>query len=212
MKYTKYPRTRHLPWSRHVTDDDKVMSMEELVKNFNGKEIVVTMKMDGENTSMYNDHIHARSIDSKDHPSRTWVKQFWGNHVKGQLNDNERICGENLYAKHSILYQDLPSYFLGFSFWRDDLCLSWDETLLNFEVLGIKPVPVLYRGQFNYVMLDSVQTKLNPETDEGYVIRLASEFSYEEFGNSVAKYVRPNHVQSSEHWMHQEVVPNKLSS
>lgn len=213
MKYTKYPRTRHLPWSRHVTDDDKVMSMDEVRTNFTGKEIVVTVKMDGENTSMYNDHIHARSIDSKDHPSRTLVKQFWANTVKGKLNENQRICGENLYAKHSIFYDNLPSYFLGFSFWRDDLCLSWDETKSFFEILGIKSVPVLYRGVYDEMELNYiVKDFLDPEKDEGYVMRLAESFKYEDFGNSIAKYVRQNHVQSSEHWMHQQVVPNKLKS
>ena len=35
-----------------------------------GKQVIVTEKMDGENTSMYRHRIHARSIDSLPHPSR----------------------------------------------------------------------------------------------------------------------------------------------
>jgi hypothetical protein len=187
------------------------MSEEYFQNHFEGREIVVTEKMDGENTTLYNDHLHARSIDSKDHPSRSWVKQFWGNTIKGNLSDEERICGENCYAKHSILYNDLPSYFLGFSFWRNDLCLSWDDTLISFEVLGVTPVPTLFRGKLHsYETLQDLEASLDLERVEGYVVRLASEFYYADFAKSVAKYVRAKHVQTSEHWMNQAVIPNKV--
>jgi hypothetical protein len=210
--YKKYPRTPHLPWSQHVTSDDKIMTMEQVQENFKDKQIVVTVKMDGENTTMYNNYIHARSIDSKDHPSRAWVKQFWGNYIKGRLNENERICGENCFAKHSILYENLPSYFLGFSFWRDDLCLSWSETLAKFENLGVTSVPVLYEGIYDEMELNRIiKNHLNLERDEGYVLRLAGAFDYNDFSKSVAKFVRANHVATSEHWMHSAIVKNKLA-
>jgi hypothetical protein len=45
-KYVKYPRTWHLPWSPGITKDDRVIpSCDQFV----GKNIVVTVKMDGEN-------------------------------------------------------------------------------------------------------------------------------------------------------------------
>ena len=37
----------------------------------------VKEKMDGENTSLYQDGFHARSIDGRHHSSRDWVKGFW---------------------------------------------------------------------------------------------------------------------------------------
>lgn len=46
---------------------------------------------------------------------------------------------------------------------------------------------------------------------EGYVVRLAEEFSYEKFSTSVAKFVRKNHVQTDQHWMQNEVEPNQLT-
>lgn len=36
--------------------------------------VVITEKMDGENTTLYRDGLHARSLDSRHHPSRNWVK------------------------------------------------------------------------------------------------------------------------------------------
>lgn len=109
MKTYKYPRTFHLPWSPGATNDDKVLSTDE---HFIGKEVVVTIKMDGENISMYHKGIHARSMNSANHPSRTFVKRIWANKVMGIIGENVRVCGENLYAKHSIHYKNLEDYFL----------------------------------------------------------------------------------------------------
>ena len=46
MYYFKYPRTMHFPWSLGSTSDDKFM---ENTASFVGKDIVCTLKMDGEN-------------------------------------------------------------------------------------------------------------------------------------------------------------------
>ena len=52
MKETryKYPRTFHFPWSDSVMGDDHIFTEFE---NLIGKEVVVTEKMDGENTNIY---------------------------------------------------------------------------------------------------------------------------------------------------------------
>lgn len=47
---------------------------------------------------------------------------------------------------------------------------------------------------------------------EGIVVRNREAFHYDDFQSNVAKYVRANHVTSSEHWSHQQIVPNKLRS
>jgi hypothetical protein len=100
-KYVKYPRTYHLPWSDGATDDDRVLTDEDLETNFAGRTVVVTEKMDGENTTMYNDCIHARSPDSGPHPSRDWVKNLHAQ-IQWQIPEGWRISGENLYATHTL--------------------------------------------------------------------------------------------------------------
>lgn len=63
----KYPRTFHLPYSLTLTDDDKRLESDGHFKLFD--EVVVTEKMDGENTTVYQDgRIHARSLDGDSHP------------------------------------------------------------------------------------------------------------------------------------------------
>ena len=203
--YIKYPRTAHLPWSPGVSSDD-VRILD--TTTFAGKEVIVTEKMDGENTSLYRDHIHARSLDSRHHPSRDWVKTWHGN-IAYTIPVGWRICGENLYARHSVAYPDLASYFYGFSIWNEDnICLNWAETEEWFELLGVHPVPVLFRGVWDEAAIRALSIDAN--TTEGYVVRLAEAFNYEDFPRSLAKWVRPHHVQTDQHWMFAELIPNGL--
>jgi len=207
MRRTKYPRTRHLPWSAGATPDDLVA---EGLEGFVGQQVVVTEKMDGENTSLYADHLHARSVDGRHHPSRDWVKGLHGR-IAHQIPAGWRLCGENLFAQHSIAYAALPSYFMLFSVWDDDnRCVSWADTRAWAERLQLQRVPTLYEGVFDEAMLREL--KPDTHTSEGYVVRLASSFAYEAFGRSVAKWVRAGHVRSEDHWMHQPIVPNRLAT
>lgn len=69
---TKYPRTYHFDFSLGVSSDDKIAKS---LKSLENKEVVVTTKLDGENSSLYTDFYHARSLDSSNHESRSWLKQ-----------------------------------------------------------------------------------------------------------------------------------------
>ena len=204
----KYPRTNHLPWSPGVTDDDRIMSD---LSPFIGKRVIATKKMDGENTNMYSDGIHARSLDSKGGVDRDWVKRYWSTFAH-EIPENWRICGENLWAEHSIHYNDLPSYFLGFSVWNEfNVCLGWEDTLEYFNLLGITPVPVIYDGIWDEKLIRDIDKTLNWGTDEGYVVRIADSFTYGQFKNSIAKYVRKGHVQTTKHWRAgRQFIPNGI--
>lgn len=208
VSYVKYPRTYHLPWSEGMHDDDRMI---ESVDQFLGREVVVSEKMDGENSSIYSDYMHARSVDGRSHKSRNWLKNFWSK-IAHDIPSGWRICGENMYAEHSIRYDCLESYFYGFSVWNDgNICLSWDETLEWFELLGIKPVRVLYRGIWDEDKIRGLYSDSDWDRMEGYVVRIADEFGYGDFRKSVAKFVRRAHVQTVKHWMHgQRIRPNGL--
>lgn len=197
----KYPRTMHCTWSEGLHDDDRMLKDMSF---FEGKQVVVTEKLDGENTSMYHNYIHARSIDSRTHPTRNWVKNFWASNIAGQLPEGWRLCGENLFAVHSIAYEALPSYFMGFSLWDEvNQCFSWSDTLEWFEILGVESVPVLYRGVYDEAAIKALyDSKKDWATSEGYVIRLENSFHYSDFRRSVAKFVRKGHVQTAKHWLH----------
>src|SRR3972149_543464 len=111
----KYPRTFHLPWSPGVKSDDRIIPV---LHGLEGEEVVVTVKMDGENTTLYSDYLHARSVNYESHPSRSRIKAMHAG-ISHKIPPDWRICGENLTAKHSIHYQNLQDFFLVFSVWDD---------------------------------------------------------------------------------------------
>ncbi len=207
MKRYKYPRTMHLPFSLGATSDDKML---DSCSQFIGKEVVVTLKMDGENSNLYRDYYHARSMDSNHHESRTWLKKFHSEWA-WRLIDDERICGENMFAKHSIAYNDLSSYFYAFSYWLGEECVDWDLSLLRFEELGLDVAPTLYRGVWDENVIKALWSPMYGNNEmEGFVVRTVEGFHINEFQHHVAKFVREKHVQTDKHWAYAEIVPNKL--
>ncbi|OKJ34050.1 RNA ligase family protein [Streptomyces sp. CB01580] len=204
---THYPRTPHLPWSPGATSDDvRIADLSGLA----GREVVVTEKLDGENTTLYADGLHARSLDSAHHPSRGWVKALQGR-IGSRIPPGRRVCGENMFARHSIPYDGLESWFYGFSVWDGERCLDWDRTVAFLRGLGIPVPPVLWRGVLD-ARAEKALRALRPDTgrQEGYVVRPADGFDAADFGRLVAKWVRPGHVRTDTHWMHAAVVENGL--
>lgn len=208
MTRVKYPRTFHHPSSPGVQSDDKIAHD---LGAFAKAEVVVTEKMDGENTTLYREGFHARSLDSGYHPSRDRVAALQGA-VGYKIPDGWRICGENVFARHSVRYDALPGFFLGFSVWdEENRCLSWDSTLAWLQTLGIPPVGELFRGTYSEGLLAKLSERLDLERSEGMVMRLSGEFPYQSFAQSVVKWVRPGHVQSEQHWSKGPITPNGLA-
>lgn len=205
----KYPRTYHLPWSPGATAGDRILAD---CRHFEGKDVVVTVKMDGEQTTLYADYLHARSLTWERHPARSWVANLHGR-MGWQIPADWRVCGENVYARHSIHYANLPAYFLVFSIWNErNICLSWPETREWIALLGLQTVPVLYRGIWDENLVrDLYRPTWNGDPMEGYVVRLADAFPYSQFRRSAGKFVRKGHVQTTSHWLNQPVVVNGLA-
>ncbi len=211
MNYSKYKSTPHFPFSPQINEDDFIIKTTDIFSD-----VIISEKRDGENTSMYyNNKIHARSIDSGNHPSRSWVKGLYSR-IKYYIPEGIILRGENLYAKHSIMYTDLISYFEIFQIQKYDTVLSWNDTLEVISEINFKSgenlitVPVLYKGNYSKETVLDIIKNLDLNTQEGIVVRNTAEFPVNWFEFNVAKWVRKNHVQTSEHWMNSEVIPNKL--
>jgi hypothetical protein len=212
--HIKHPRTYHLPWSPGARQNKQDRVMEDTPWKDEDL-IVVTEKLDGEGTTMYRDHIHARSLDSGYHPSRTWVKNLHGK-IAHEIPEGWRVCGENVFAEHSIHYTDLPTYFFVHSIWNEkNECLSWDDTVEWSALLGLSTVPLLFSPTpwKDFDLFDVVVGDPHfADEAEGYVIRSCDSFHYRDFRKNVAKWVRQDHVQPNIHnWMAKEVVANDLA-
>lgn len=191
--YYKHPRTFHLPWSPGIHESDRVLTSTEIFQN---NKIVITEKRDGECTSLYPDGtVHARSISGTKYPWQTNIKRMW-NERCFKLPSNWRIVGENLTKTHSIHYDNLDNYLEVFAIFDEYNCaLDWFETVEFCNLFELKPVPVLWTGFWNEWFMKKFHETLDLTKQEGYVIRLEEEILYEDWGVSVAKWVRPNHNQ-----------------
>ena len=202
---SKYNKTYHLPWSNPSSDDKIADDITCLI----GREIVITEKLDGENTGMKNEGVYARSHGT--FTTSAWsreVRQLHLMKVKDNLDENTFIFGDNMEGIHSIEYTNLDSYFYMFGI-RDNLVwLSWDEIEEYSYLLGIPTVPVLFRGIVNSEKelrdlvegLVKYQSKLGGDI-EGVVVRISDRFDDDDFKKSLQKWVRKNHVKTiDKHW------------
>jgi len=211
----KYPKTFHVPWSLAIQSDDKVFPS---MAHFNGKMIVVTEKLDGENTTLSSTYYHARSLDSQFNWTRSWIATMHAV-LKMDIPEGMKLVGENLFAKHAIEYPDnsLEGYFYLFSIWEDvvgsdeDYCLDYDDIVAYAQLFDLPMPKVLYRGIYDEAALKKIANELDTTRSEGYVIRTVEGFMRSEFTACVAKFVRANHVQDdSEHWLKRAVQNGKL--
>ena len=208
---SKYPHTPHLPWSPGFDAQEDMVLMS--TDHWEGTEVVITEKMDGEGTSIYRDNFHARSTTYAPHPSRSRMRAIWGS-IRHDIPASWKICGENVSAVHSIKYTELPSYFLVFSIWEKEVAYSWDETVLYSQLLGLDTVPVLWRGTWDKDKCHEVIKSLDLTKQEGIVIRPAGTFEWKFIDNPwwspLGKWVRKGHVTTDEHWMNKPVEWNGL--
>lgn len=207
----KYPRTYHLPDSPGATSDDKILKNTNHLKT---KLLIYTEKLDGECTGFDRKTIHARSETSTSHPSQSWIRQLY-NQIKYKIPDNIKIFGENVYAKHSIYYDKLTSYFYVFNIvnLEEKIVLSISDTMKICNNLELLYVPTLKIEYYDEKLFSLSETKTEKSmygnTIEGFVVRNFNEFKISEFDQNVAKWVRKNHIQSDKHWK-TNWIPNKL--
>lgn len=204
MEKIKYPRTWHLPYSEKSFSDDKRHDTDD---HLLGHEVLAMLKMDGENTTIYRDCSHARSLDSlQDCTGRRWIETF----RKTRLQDlpiELRICGENMFWQHTVIYEQLPSVFLGFSVWEKDLCWSWEETTELFEYFGICTPTVFYKGIYDKT---AILKAFEPykQSNEGFVVRKLEGYEITDFKYSVNKFVNENFKIPDSHWRHAQKTQN----
>jgi hypothetical protein len=200
----KYPRTYHLPWSPGTTSDDRISkSVESLIK----KEIVITEKLDGSNTSITKSGVYGRS--HADFTRNPWDVKSWEiwNLIKNDLSDGVYLFGEGMYGIHSIEYTNLTSYFYIFGVRDNNIWVSWDAVEEYSYLLDLPTAPVLFKGKVESEKelkeltegLVSQPSALGGKR-EGIVIRNADMFHNDDFAQNVMKWVRKGHVQTTTHW------------
>lgn len=202
---SKYPRTYHLHWSPGATNDDRISND---VRSLIGREIVITEKLDGENSGMTRDGLYARSHAS--FTTSPWSKEVrqLNESIRHLIDENVFVFGEGMSAIHSIEYKKLKSAFYVFGVREGDRWYSWDEIEEWAYILGIPTVPVLFKGIVGDEknLIEVVNELVSGDSSlggdiEGVVVRVRDSFDDIDFKFNVQKWVRKNHVQTADkHW------------
>jgi len=201
---SKYNRTYHLSWSPGATSDDKITdSVESLI----GIDVVITEKLDGSNTGIKNKGVYGRS--HADFTRNPWDREAWNlyHRIKNDISDDVFLFGEGMYGIHSIEYSNLESYFYLFGVRDNNVWIPWEGVEEYSYLLDIPTVPVLFKGVVNSEKeLKQLTENLANQPSklggirEGIVVRNAAMFHNDDFAQNVAKWVRPNHVTTDQHW------------
>jgi len=164
-----------------------------------GKQLIFYEKLDGEVTVCSREGVHARSEDSnyKD-PWQTWMNSEY-HRFRYDIPEGMHICGENMYAIHSIEYPFLDSYFYVFNIEYKGEFLSVDDMVEWVELFGLKMCPYFYIGTIEDSFPIPNYSVFGREA-EGYVVRNVENFLYGDFGENVAKCVRKDHVKTAHGW------------
>ena len=210
----KFPRIYHLPNSPGLSNDDKRVESVELFLN---RTVVITEKLDGSNVCLSRDNVFARSHSgTPTHPSFDLLKAKHAE-LKYAIEEGIDIYCEWCYAVHSIKYDFLPDYLFVIAIRDRDrgIWLSYHDTINKVIQLKLKTAPFLERVIFtDEIMLANIVNKFARKPSvfgcerEGIVLRVDDEF--EDLSSSMAKWVRKDHVQTDEHWMHKPIEKQKL--
>jgi len=217
----KFPPTPHLTLLDDVeVRDDKVMS-EYDQRQFLRHELVVEEKVDGANLGISFDaegNIRAQNRGSylPLPSSGQWKKlKEWLNprtdSLFDHLTDRYILFGEWCYAMHSVFYDRLPDWFLGFDIYDKKtarfLARSGRDEI--FRPIGVSQVPEIDRGHFNLYELTQFLSKsqLSDVLAEGLYLR----FDQGEWLVQRAKLVSPAFIQSvKKHWSRSDIRANWL--
>jgi ATP-dependent RNA circularization protein (DNA/RNA ligase family) len=184
--------------------------------------VTVEEKVDGANVGLWFDSNNTMQLQNRGEligkqahpqfdPFKAWAaaRHYRFKEVLGKIYI---LFGEWCYARHTVFYDRLPDFFLGFDiFDRDTNCfLAVPQRNAFLESLQVAGVPHIYSGILN--SMDNLQdltgsSALGPEPMEGVYIRLDNPTCL----SKRAKYVRECFLQSDDlHWSKRRLETNRL--
>ncbi len=221
--FHKFPHTPHLCWlGKGTPREDKIMKPDEVAEFLNG-ELIAEEKVDGANMGLSigpDGRLRAQSRGNYLAPGRCHAKwnPLWPwlavrrESLEEGLRDGLMLFGEWCHARHSVSYNALPDWFLGFDiyeiatgrFWAVDQRNEW------LKQRGIISIPEVARGRFSQKQLLALpgRSKVGHVPMEGLYLRREQA----DFLLGRAKIVSAVFKQQiEEHWTRRPVVPNQLA-
>ena len=221
--FHKFPHTPHLLWlGTGSPREDKVLTPAEVTEFLSG-EVIVEEKVDGANLGLSlgpDGRVRAQSRGNYLTPGRShsqwnllwpWLAEKRESLEEG-LQGGLMLFGEWCYARHTVPYDALPDWFLGFDIFESSSRRFWSVDRRNawLHERGLVSVPEVKRGKVQLNQVSSLLTTsaVGHVPMEGIYLR-------REDGKSLlarAKVVSAVFKQQiEEHWTRRSVVPNHLA-
>lgn len=219
--FYKFPSTPYIEIDTTVKRNDKILSGKELDMMIS-KEIIVEEKIDGANLGISFDgsgELRLQNRGSFIFPPylgqwkklTDWLMKH-ENDIFDVLTNEYILFGEWCYAKHSVYYNSLPDWFIGFDIYdmKKNRFLSVNRRNEFFMRMGIVPVPQLGKGIYSLKELPSFfgVSKFGKELCEGIYIRQEKDGYLERRAKMVRKEFKQN---INEHWSRGILKCNQLS-
>jgi hypothetical protein len=222
--FFRFPHTPHLAWlgTRHPRGD-KVLAPDEVEVLLAG-DVVVEEKVDGanigfstnedgevrvQNRGQYLDRAHSHG---QFQPLWSWFPSREAA-LADALYPDLILFGEWCYAVHSVTYNRLPDWFLGFDVYDRTVDEFWDTGRRDglLAALGLAGIPRLAEGGFTLEQLAELlptPSRVGGESLEGIVVRKEADG----LTTTRAKLVRPEFAQTiGEHWSRGPLRRNELT-
>ncbi len=222
-QFYRFPHTPHLVWlGKGKPRSDKILSANE-ASSFLASNLVVEEKIDGANLGLSTDEdgkllaqnrgswLEERSCHPQFLNLWPWLSSRMDTLIDALWPDLI-VFGEWCSTVHSVEYDSLPDWFLGFDVFDKGEGMFWSTQRRDalLEKLGLCPVPNLGRGRFSLEAVKNLLTTSHVGTSpmEGVYLRIESE----DWLEHRAKIVRPSFTQSIDaHWSSKPLRRNRLS-
>jgi len=222
-EFLRFPHTPHVTWlSPGTPRDDKILLPAEVNTLLSG-DVVIEEKLDGANLGI--------SVDADSKPRLQNRGQYlippfsgqfsrvaaWLEHHEvdliSALGDGLILFGEWCAARHSVIYDRLPDWFLAFDVFDRSAERFWSTGRRDAlaERLGLSVVPVLARGRVTLAELKALvmvgNSRFGSTPLEGVIVRREGVRFLDQRG----KLVRPDFSQAiGEHWRSRRIEWNRL--
>jgi len=222
--FHKFPHTPHLLWLGEGSPrDDKILTASQAAEFLSG-EVIAEEKVDGANMGLSlgpDGRVRAQSRGNYLAPGRShtqwnplwpWLAERRERLEEG-LHGGLLLYGEWCHARHTVPYDALPDWFLGFDIFEISSRRFWSADRRNEWLLkrGLASVPEVNRGRFQLNQVKSLLTTsaVGHVPMEGVYLRRESEGWLLARAKVVSAVFKQ---QIEEHWTRRAVVPNQVSA
>ena len=221
--FFKFPSTPHLKKYDNIDiRSNKILSSDKLTA-FLKNEIVVEEKVDGSNLGISFDSDGDIKIQNRGSYLTLSKMKQWNNldmWIDKNINyffevllDRYILFGEWCYAQHTIKYNNLPDWFIGFDIYDKQQNIFLSTKLRNdmLNRMNIHIIPCIDKGMYNLYKLEKLllhtQSYFSDELVEGLYLRHEDD---DKLINRV-KLVNPTFIQSIDlHWSKTNLKCNKV--